>query len=178
MVSTTYVTITPKPKRRGEVYVVTWTQVSGLAGVASDPRSLRTRFEFSGLSVGSYPQLWRAIISNNYGEMGIIDVVFIISRSYPSLSGSGSPSSLTLVPINPANRFGVCYFSASGSGGVPPYSYNWGGGNAPASASNSADIYLPPGSPSGINFSPGCTITDSVGQTTVVGAGPFFVYEA
>jgi hypothetical protein len=175
-INSAHVTVVPVAKHRGEVFLVRWAQVSGIAGVASDPTSLRTRFEFSGLSVANYQQVWRAFVTNNYGEAGVIDVNFVVARYYPALGGSGSPGA-QVVAIDPSTRSATVYFSAAGSGGVPPYSYNWGGGDNPLSASNQATFTLPPGTTS-YNFAPGCTITDGVGQSIVVGAGPFLIYEA
>lgn len=175
-INSAYVTVTPVATRRGEVFLVRWAQVSGAPGIASDPTSRTTRYQFTGLGIGSYPQVWRAFVTNNYGEAGTIDVSFTITRHYPALGGSGSPGS-QVVAIDPGTRSATVYFSAAGSGGVPPYSYNWGGGDNPLSASNQATFTLPPGTTS-YNFSPGCTITDDVGQSIVVGAGPFLIYEA
>lgn len=175
------VTITQKTTRRAEAFRQQWRQISGLPGVVM-PHPDGVYFQHSSLPYDAASSfIWRCMVDNNFGVGGQIDVAFTLTTytPIPPLSGSYSPTSQTFVYIEPVSRVGRCYFSAAGSGGVPPYTYDWGGGYEPTSASNYADIYLPPGASSGINFGPGCTIKDSIGQSVVVGpAGPFFVLEA
>lgn len=174
---TDVVTVTAPLLHRGELRRVRWTQLEGWPATPLSPDSLSTQFSV-------YPQSWnvtqtvrmRCLIENSYAERGEVDVAFAVRLIAPSLQGTGSPSSLTLVPINLTTRQGTCYFSMSASGGVPPYTYDWGGGDFPNSASNQATFTIPPGAPH-YEFYPGCTITDSIGQSIVRPAGPFVVYE-
>lgn len=179
IVNTTWLTITPASKKRGAVYDVSWRQLAGVPGQVVRDGPLRNYFSHPLPTYSTYPISWRATVYNQFGEGAELDIAFSLTRyePIPALSGSASPSAQQLVTIDPTTRTARVYFSAAGSGGVPPYTYNWGGGYEPNSAANYADIYLPPGATSGIDFNPGCTITDSIGQTKVVGAGPFFVYE-
>ncbi len=180
-ITTPMVTVTPKQARRGEAFRFRWAQSSGIPGQALSPDSSTTSFRFSIGSYSSNPQVWRCRVENQYGEYGDTEVVFSVIRydpGPPTLNGSGSPAGRQIVAINPSTRTATVYFSVSASGGVPPYTYNWGGGDYPTSASNQATIYLPPGAASGIDFNPGCTITDSYPQSIVRGAGPFFIMEA
>jgi hypothetical protein len=175
------VAITQKVTRRAEAFRQQWRQISGPPGVVM-PHPQGVYFQHSSLPNDATSSIvWRCTVDNNFGLGGQIDVAFTLTTytPIPPLGGSASPSgATTFVYIDPGTRIGRCYFSAAGSGGVPPYTYDWGGGAFPTSASNYTDIYLPPGASSGIDFSAGCTITDSIGQTKTVGAGPFFVMEA
>lgn len=175
------VTVTPTGARRGGAYRLAWAQVSGPAGLAITLPDGRVQFEHPLPSETTYAIVWRCVAYNQYGDLGTLDLAFSLTRvtPIPALGGSASPSgATTFVYIDPVTRLGRCYFSAAGEGGVPPYTYDWGGGAFPTSASNYTDVYLPPGATSGIDFNAGCTITDSIGQTKTVGAGPFFVMEA
>lgn len=175
------VAITQKATRRGEAFRQQWRQILGPPGVVM-PHPQGVYFQHSSLPNDATTSIvWRCTVDNNFGLGGQIDVAFTLTtyEPIPALGGSASPSgATTFVYIDPLTRMGRCNFSAAGSGGVPPYTYDWGGGAFPTSASNYTDIYLPPGASSGIDFSAGCTITDSIGQTKVVAAGPFFVMEA
>lgn len=178
-VNTAWLTITPATKKRGAVYDVSWRQLAGVPGQVVRDGPLRNYFSHPLPAYSTYPISWRATVYNQFGEGSELDVTFSLTRyePIPTLSGSGSPSSQQLVTIDPTTRTARVYFSAAGIGGVPPYTYDWGGGGDRYSASNYTDIYLPPGATSGIDFSPGCMITDSIGQTKAVSAGPFFIYE-
>ena len=175
------VAATVKGVRRGEVFRRAWAQVSGPPGQVIELPDGLVQFAHFLPSETTYPIVWRCVGYNQFGDVGSVDVAFNLTRvtPIPSLGGSASPTgATTFVPIDPGTRLGRCYFSAAGSGGVPPYTYDWGGGAFPTAASNYTDIYLPPGATSGIDFNAGCTITDSIGQSIVVVAGPFFVLEA
>lgn len=176
------VTVTPKVTRRAEVFRQVWIQKSGLPGIVVPHVSGGVYFQHAGLPSDTTSSfVWRCTANNNFGRGGFVEVAFTLTHytPIPALGGSASPSgATTFVYIDPVTRLGRCYFSAAGSGGVPPYTYDWGGGAFPTAASNYTDIYLPPGATSGIDFNAGCTISDSIGQTKTVAAGPFFVMEA
>ena len=175
------VAITQKATQRAEAFRQQWQQISGPPGVAvQHPQGVY--FQHSSLPNDTTSSIvWRCVVDNNFGLGGQVDVAFTLTTytPIPPLGGSASPSgATTFVYIDPVTRLGRCNFSAAGSGGVPPYTYDWGGGAFPTSASNYTDVYLPPGATSGIDYNAGCTITDSIGQTKTVAAGPFFVMEA
>lgn len=175
------VTITQKVTARGEAFRHEWRQLSGPPGTVIQITPTSFQFGHPVPADSTVACAWRCTVNNQFGLVGTIDVAFSVNRytPVPALSGWGSPSSNTIVYINPTTRLGTCHYSAGGVGGVPPYTYDWGGGDYPTSAANQNDIYLAPGATEGINFGPvGCRITDSIGQTLVVGAGPFFVMEA
>lgn len=174
------VTIAENVTRRGEAFRHQWRQMSGPPGVVVPHVSGGVFFQHSGLPHDAASSLvWRCTVANNFGQGGHIDVSFTLTTytPIPALSGSASPSSRTLVTIEPASRIARVYFSASGLAGVPPYEYNWGGGYEPNSASNYADVYLAVNATQGIDMAPRCIITDAIGQTKAVDAGPFFIYE-
>ena len=180
-VNSQVVAVTQKATRRGEAFLQQWRQISGPPGVVM-PHPQGVYFQHASLPNDTTSSIvWRCLVDNNFGLGGQIDLAFTLTtyEPIPALGGSASPSgATTFVYIDPVTRLGRCYFSAAGSGGVPPYTYDWGGGAFPTAASNYTDIYLPPGATSGIDFNAGCTISDSIGQTKTVAAGPFFVMEA
>lgn len=175
------VTVTQPVTRRGEAFHQQWRQISGPPGVVMQ-HPAGVYFQHAGLPNDATSSIvWRCTVANNFGLGGEIDVAFTLTTytPIPALGGSASPSgATTFVHIDPVTRLGRCFFSAAGSGGVPPYTYDWGGGAFPTSSSNYTDVYLAPGATAGIDYGAGCTITDSIGQTKTVGAGPFFVMEA
>lgn len=181
LINSGVVKVQPAATRRGEAWRIRWEQISGPPGTMMEHVSGGVYFQHSLPGLGTYPIVWRYRVENQFGMGGVIDIAFSLTYydpGPPPLFTSFSPTSQQLVYINPTTRIGRCYFSASGSGGVPPYTYDWGGGALPNSASNYADIYLPPGATQGIDFGPGCTVTDSVGQSKPAGpCGPFFVLE-
>lgn len=178
-VSTPWLTIAPDSKRRGALYEVSWRQLSGEPGqvVKSGPFSFR--FSHALPWNGTFAMSWRATIYNQFSEVTELDVSFSLTRYEPTppLLAYGSPAEQRLVTIDPTTRQATVHFSVTVTSGVPPYTYNWGGGDFPNSAANQATITLPVGATQGIDFNPGCLITDSAGQTRTVGAGPFFIYE-
>lgn len=180
-ISTLVVTITPARSRRSEQVRGLWRQILGPAGTPSAPHGLETSFLHSGLGFGTHQAAWRFDGYNQFGDVGVVEVAYALTRyeeGPPQLLGGYSPTTQQLVTIDPTTRQATVYFSAWGSGGVPPYSYNWGGGDFPNSAANQATFYIPPGATQGIDFGPGCTISDSAGQSITVGpCGPFFIYE-
>lgn len=175
------VVITQKVTRRAEAFRQQWRQISGPPGVVI-PYLGGVYFQHSNLPNDATSSIvWRCTVDNNFGLGGHIDVAFTLTTytPIPALGGYAVPSGeTTFVTADIVTRIGRCHFTAVGLDGVPPYTFDWGGGAFPTSASNYTDIYLPPGATSGIDFSPGCLITDSIGQTKLVGAGPFFVLEA
>lgn len=117
----------PTFTRRGEAVEGAWTQISGLAGTPTDPAAATTRFQFTISTPGIYPQVWRYIGRNQYGEGGELDVAFMLQRA------STPPPTLTLSASNAhqaGNSSGTINVTAgstanasggSGSG----YTYSW-----------------------------------------------------
>lgn len=169
-ITTPTATVTPQATRRGEVFRASWSQVSGIVGTASAADKFASNFSFNPGSPGSYPQVWRCTVENNFGEQGVIDVPFTITRTStptaPSYSiGNGSNSANSASPVDISVTV-----SGSPSGGSGSYtSYSWpsisGFSAAPSGASCT---YTAAGVAAGqtVNGSGSGTVTDSNGLTS------------
>jgi len=125
--TTGLVTAVPTFTRRGEAVEGAWTQVSGLAGTATDPSGATTRFQFTISTPGIYPQVWRYSGRNQYGEAGELEIAFTLQRA------SAPPPTLTLYATdahqagNSSGTINVTAGStANASGGSGSgYTYDW-----------------------------------------------------
>lgn len=178
-VNTTWLTITPASKKRGAVYDASWRQLSGVPGQVVRNGPLQSYFSHALPSYSTYPISWRATVYNQFGEGAELDVAFSLTRyePVPPLQGYASPAGQTLITINPTTRQGTANYSATVTSGVPPYSYDWNGGDNRFSSSNSSTFTLPVGATQGIDFIAGCWITDGLGRSILVQTGGFFIYE-
>lgn len=170
-ITTPTATVTPQATRRGEVFRSTWSQVSGIAGTASGPDKLASNFAFNPGSPGSYPQVWRCTVENNFGEQGFIDVPFTITRNTPAPtppsysigSASNSANSSSAVSISV-----TVYGSPSGgSGSYTSYSWPSISGFSAAPSGASCTYTAPSVAPGAtVSGSGSGTVTDSNGLTS------------
>ena len=180
-ITTPWIDLLASDFRRDNEFMSSWTQLRGPPGAAITDGPLRARLQHSFSAYNSYPITWRCDVLDKYGRRDALQLDFVLAYTPPALpplQATGYPGGSTLVPIDPVTRTATVYFSVSVDSGVPPYTFNWGGGDNPNSASNSATIYQPVGAERGIDFNPGCTITDAADRSIVVGAGHFFIYES
>lgn len=180
VISTPWFDLVPTLLKRDNLFETKWRQLSGPAGAVETDGPLRARFTHNIAAVSANPISWSCDLVDKYGKLAAHRADFTLTRTEPPpppLTAYGNPGSNQLVPIDPATRRATVNFSATVTSAVFPVSYDWGGGDNRYGAYNSVTIELPVGATEGINFSPGCTITDDLGRTIVVSAGPFFIYE-
>lgn len=151
-------------------YTYQWEHVSGTALTVVNPNSATTAFRTT-LSPGqSRSAVYRCKVTDGLGNVAYTNNVSVsINLSYPALGGSVSPSSGS----GSRNGEGTCTsnsFTANGSGGVPPYNYEWGNAaatpNSRYSQSTTFSVVLANGQT--YNASAYCIIRDSVGQSHTV----------
>lgn len=177
-VFTPLLTITPASRKRGALHAVSWRQLDGPAGQVVQAGALSCSFRHALPTVGTYPIAWRGTLYNQFSEVTEFDVSFSLTRQTPTpaLQAIAYPTEQTFAPIDPVTRKVTVNFSVFVTSGVPPYSYDWNGGDSPYTASNSATFDHPPGT-QGWNFIASCWVTDGLGRRILVQTADFFIYE-
>lgn len=178
-VSTPWLTIAPESKRRGAIHEVSWRQLSGEPGQVVKDGPLSFRFSHALPWNATFAMSWRATIYNQFSEVAELDASFSLTRyePIPPLQAFASPTTQTFAPVDPVTRQATVYFSVTVTSGVPPYSFNWNGGDNPLSSSNSATFTLPAGATQGFDFIASCWVSDAMDRTIGVQTAPFFIYD-
>ncbi len=160
--------VTAIPSGGSGFFSYTWTLVSGSGPTPNSPTSPTTTFSATiGTAGSAVSATYKCVIKDQVTGLTVStnNISVYLSRTNPPLSGSATNASQTGTSSSVINV--TAGSTASGSSGVPPYGYSWGGGSGFTVSPSGNICYF------GVALGPGqsrsgsgsCTISDSIGQT-------------